>query len=70
MIESNIERKDIESNIERKDGYTRTGLTSPFQRQWTAKNPITAGTMYNSAGCNKKNKSGSQPIRDLEVRKG
>lgn len=31
----------------------QTGLMSPFQMQWEAKNPMTAGTMYNRAGWNK-----------------
>jgi len=28
----------------------QTCLTSPFQMQWAAKNPITAGTIYKRAG--------------------
>lgn len=33
-----------------KNAYGQTCLTSPFHMQWNAKNPVTAGTMYSSAG--------------------
>lgn len=48
--QSHKQQNQLVDLVKRDCQEKRTGFTSPFHMQCTAKNPITAGTIYSRAG--------------------